>query len=248
MEKGNNKNITENLRRNLFLYMACILFAFSFFLILTTAKPIYERLKESENNNVRHNIEVRAMAVNEWIRHSMSVAVQVTSRSRIRQELEKYNNGTISLAQLKSFTEPKLSDAMNISKEIAGITRLDNSGKVVAQCGEMITSLPSEINYTGPFDTSLSTPIAQNGRQMLIVSAPIISRSKKYVGADLVLIDLYQLKNITNNASSENVAKTVLGYSYDGAVYGVFTEIKKIKDELVKGFSEEDLYRPGRNR
>jgi len=177
------------------------------------------------------------MAVNEWIRHAMDIAVQVTSRTRIRQELEKYNKGKISLAQLKAFTEPKLSDAMNISKEIVGITRLDNSGKPVAHCGEIITSLPSGSDYTGYFDTFLSTPIVQNGYHMVIVSAPILNRSKTYVGADLVLINLYQLKNIiANKASSAKVSKTVLGYRYDGAVYGVFTEIKKIKSDMVKDF------------
>ena len=128
----------KNLRRTLFLYLAAILLIFSLFLILTIASPIYRRLKESENNNLYHHVELTAMAVNEWGRRVMDIAVQVTSRTRIRQELEKYNNKEISLTQLKTFTEPKLSDAMNMSEEIIGITRLDPLGNVVAQCGENI--------------------------------------------------------------------------------------------------------------
>lgn len=76
------------------------------------------------------------MAVNEWSRRVKDLAFQVTSRTRIRQELEKFNNGQIPLNQLKAFTEPKLSDAMTLSTEIIGIIRLDKQGTPVAQCGE----------------------------------------------------------------------------------------------------------------
>jgi hypothetical protein len=221
----------ENLRRTLFLYLAAILLIFSLFLILTIANPIYQRLKESENNTVYNNVGLTAMAVNEWGRRVMDIAVQVTSRTRIRQELEKYNNNEISLPQLKTFTEPKLSDAMNMSEEIIGITRVDRLGKVVAQCGEPIQLQTCPIDYSVPFDTSVSTPVIQNGRHIVVVSAPIINRSKKYIGADLVLIDLYQLKSIiSRQMSSEKNHETILGYTSNGKVFKIFNEIKNISD------------------
>ncbi len=222
------------MRRTLFLYLAVILLIFSLFLILTIANPIYQRLKESENNNVYNNVELTAMAVNEWGRRVMDIAVQVTSRTRIRQELEKYNNNEISLPQLKTFTEPKLSDAMNMSEEIIGITRVDRLGKVVAQCGEPIQLQTCPIDYSVPFDTSVSTPVIQNGRHIVVVSAPIINRSKKYIGADLVLIDLYQLKSIiSRGTSSEKNYETILGYTSNGKVFKIFNEIKNIKNDEI---------------
>ncbi|WP_289021198.1 PAS domain S-box protein [Desulfobacter postgatei] len=234
MKKPYSQISLENLRRTLFLYLAVILLIFSLFLILTIANPIYQRLKESENNNVYNNVELTAMAVNEWGRRVMDIAVQVTSRTRIRQELEKYNNNEISLPQLKTFTEPKLSDAMNMSEEIIGITRVDRLGKVVAQCGEPIQLQTCPIDYSVPFDTSVSTPVIQNGRHIVVVSAPIINRSKKYIGADLVLIDLYQLKSIiSRGTSSEKNYETILGYTSNGKVFKIFNEIKNIKNDEI---------------
>ncbi len=233
------------MRRALFFYLAAILFIFSLFLILTIAQPIYERLKKAENNNVYYDAERTAMAVNEWSRRVMDIAIQITSRTRIRQELEKYNNKEISLTQLKEFTEPKLSDAMNMSREILGITRLDSSGKIVAQCGAIISESIDPVAYSTPFDTWISTPVIQNGHRAIIVSAPIINRSKQYVGADLVLIDLHQLKNIIQSRTdSGQIYETVLGYTSNSAVFKTFTDIKntdsgEINDLLKKALKGE---------
>ena len=224
----------ESLRKTLFLYLAAILFIFSLFLILTIANPIYDRLKKSENDNVYHDVGLIAMAVNEWGRRAMDIAIQITSRTRIRQELEKYNNKKIPLTQLKAFTEPKLSDAMNMSEEIIGITRLDSLGKIVAQCGERLSSPAPSIGYSVPFDTWVSTPFIQNGRHVVIVSAPIITRSKKYIGTDLVLIDLYQLKKIiSSKTDSKKNYETILGYTLNGIAFKAFTEIKNIKNDVI---------------
>jgi len=234
LKKAYNQISSDNLRRALSLYLAASLFLFSLLLILTIANPIYEHLKKSENDNVYHDAELTAMSVNEWSRRVMDIATQITSRTRIRQELEKYNNKIISLTQLKTFTEPKLSDAMNISEEIIGITRLDSSGKVVAQCGESLSSLTREIDYSIPFDTSVSTPVIQNGRHVVVVSAPIINRLKKHIGADLVLIDLYPLKNIISSKTAlEKNYETILGYRSNGTALKIFPEIKHIKNDVI---------------
>ena len=242
MEKAYSHISPGHLRRTLFFYLAAILFIFSLFLILTIATPIYERLKTSENNNVYHDVELTAMAVNEWGRRAMDIAIQITSRTRIRQELEKYNNKNISLTQLKAFTEPKLSDAMNMSHEITGITRLDSTGNIVAQCGQ---SLPLPIrskDYTQKFDTFVSTPVIQDDRHIVVVSAPIINRSKKQIGADLVLIDLYQLKKIINSktAAAKNY-ETILGYSSNGSFFKTFTGTTTIEFHNINALLEKAL-------
>lgn len=181
-----------------------------------------------------HDAALTAMAVNEWGRRVMDIAIQITSRTQIRQALEKYNNKEISLTQLKAFTEPKLSDAMNMSDEIIGITRLDRLGKIVAQCGESLPSAARPIDYSVSLDTSVSTPVIQNSRHLVVVSAPIINRSKEYIGTDLVLIDLYQLKNIIiNKIDSGKNGETILGYTSEGAVSKTFAEIENIKNDVV---------------
>jgi len=222
--------------------LAVILFIFSLFLVLTIANPIYERLKKSEHNSVYHDVELTAMAANEWSRRAMDIAIQITSRTRIRQELEQYNNQTVSLAHLKAFTEPKLSDAMNMSDEIIGITRLDRLGNAVAQCGERLPSQIRAMDYSVPFDTSVSTPVILNRRHVVVVSAPITNRSKKYIGADLVLIDLYQLiKIISSKTGPGKNYETILGHTSDGKIYRTFTEIKNIQNDVLSDLMKKAL-------
>ncbi|WDP89918.1 MAG: PAS domain S-box protein [Desulfobacter sp.] len=211
------------LRKTLFLYSALLFLIFSFSLILAITVPVYNRLKEAENSKVVHEAETRAMAVNEWSRRVKDLAFQVTSRTRIRQELEKYNNGQMSLNRLQSFTEPKLSDAMTLSREIIGIIRLDKNGKAVARCGEIFSFQTSPIDYTTPFDISLSRPFRKDSHCRVIVSAPIFNRAKDYLGADLVLIDLCYLKEIVKNrAGLKTGHKILLGVVSKGAVSVLF--------------------------
>jgi len=235
LKKAYKQISPERLRRTLFLYLAAILFIFSLFLILTIANPIYAHLKKSENNNVYHDAALTAMAVNEWGRRVTDLSVQITSRTQIRQALEKYNNKEISLTQLTAFTEPKLSDAMNMSEEIIGITRLDRLGKVVVRCGESLPPATRSIDYSISFDMSVSTPVIQNKRHIVVVSAPIINHSKEYIGTDLVLIDLYQLKNIISSSKTnpEKNYETILGYTSDNAISKTFPEIKNIKNDMI---------------
>ncbi len=76
--------------------------------------------------------------------------------------------------------------------------------------------------------------VIQNGRHIVVVSAPIINRSKKYIGTDLVLIDLYQLKKIiSSKTDSEKNYETILGYTSDGIASKAFTEIKNIKNDMM---------------
>jgi hypothetical protein len=116
---------SSHLRKKLLTYLAIGLLFLSISLIVSILLPTYSRLKAAEDNNIYHAAETRGMAINEWTRRAKELAWQVTSRTRIRQELEKLNRGEISIDQLNAFTRPKLVDAMDLSKEILGIVRLD---------------------------------------------------------------------------------------------------------------------------
>ena len=141
LETKKHLTSTSQLRKILFSYLAIGLLVLALSLSAATILPIYSRLKAAEDRNIQHAVTTRAMAITEWARHARALAWQITSRTRIRQELNKYNNGEISLDQVKSFTEPKLTDAMNLSKEILGVLRLDKKEQVVAKCG---LSIPKE--------------------------------------------------------------------------------------------------------
>ena len=155
-----------------------------------------------------HLAQVRSMAITEWCRWAKDVANQITSRTRIRQELEKYNKKEIDVKQLARFTKPKLQDAMNHSKEVIGILRLDAKDQIVTSCGygaDLFRSNHNAADYVFS-DTVLSKPIMMEDRPVIIVSAPIINRIGKRQGTDLVLIGLDLLRRIITN--SKELGKT----------------------------------------
>ncbi|MBN2711396.1 MAG: hypothetical protein JXR97_03045 [Planctomycetes bacterium] len=127
---------TMRLRKSLFIYLATALFTLTLALMVVIFIILFGHLKNAEDQSLCHNAQIRAMAVMEWNRRAKDLARQITSRTSIRQALEKYNRGEESLAELKKFTIPRLKDAMNLSEDICGIMRLDTKNNRVAECGD----------------------------------------------------------------------------------------------------------------
>ena len=215
---------SSRLKFFLFSYLAIGSLVLALTLSGTTILPLYSRLKAAEDRNIKHAVETRAMAISEWARRSKDLAWQITSRTRIRQELKKYNNGEISLDQVKSFTEPKLADAMNLSKEILGIVRLDNKEQLVAKCGLNVPKEKWPLSDTTFKNITASQPSITSDYFVFIVRAPILSRDGAYEGADLIVIDLSNLKEITSNYSGlGKTSQIILGCSScDNSINPVF--------------------------
>ncbi|MGR9073919.1 MAG: PAS domain S-box protein [Gammaproteobacteria bacterium] len=140
-------------------------------------------------------IELQTAALSTELSRLKNIAAQVTSRTRVREELEKYNEGRIDLESLSAFSGPMLTDAMRLTPDIVGIGRLDAEGNFLFQAGAPI---PVELWPDDYLSESirLGLPQEMNGRQILTVSAPIINRSGKKVGIDLVAFDCRELQSI----------------------------------------------------
>ena len=189
------------IRRRVFLYASLSMLVFCVVLLGVVSYPIYEKMKGAENRVVNESSLLHALALKEWYGRAVGLSKQITSRTRIRQELHKYLKGKLSLQSLRSFTEPKLQDAMMLSEEIVGVMRIDNKGTLVARCGKLVPNGVLTIDYTKRFDVELSRVFQMEGRTVAVVSAPIVSNSGEYLGADLVLFDLSTVQAIINNRS-----------------------------------------------
>jgi len=213
-------NSASRLRRVLFAYAVGTLFVFTIFLLFFVTNVTYGYLKESEEQNLRHAAEVKVIAVEEWLRRAKDIARQITSRTRIREELEKYNTGQLTLTELAAFTNPKLADAQSLSTDIVAIVRLDAQANPVAGCGmEIPEILPAIIDTPPPSRQAIkiSTPVSLLDLTVIIVSAPIINNDGQYVGTDLVFFDTATLNGIL---FPDNIAvEALLGYGTDGQVF-----------------------------
>jgi len=146
---------------------------------------LYRSQAEQLETTLMLLVEQQASILQAEISRLKNITAQITSRTRIRQELEKYLSGAVSLQQLNEFSSPKLNDAMRLAPEITGISRLDSDGNLLTQVGNPIPEKiwPKEFQSNS---IQLGTPHNVNGQEILTFSAPILNSEGKKVGIDLV--------------------------------------------------------------
>ena len=238
-------NSTRQLKYSLFIYLASALFVVTVLFSFVVYFILFDQLKEAEDHKLYHAAEMESIAVSQWARRAKDLALQVTSRTRIRQELEKYNRGEISLESLTDFTKPKLDDAMSVGREITGIARLDDDNIIVSLSGDadgFFTYDSSASAYTAD-SVKLSAPVNINGRDIIIASAPISGSEKRKEGTDLVFIDTYQLKKIVSPSTAENRIDIYLAM-FSGSRQAVLGKIKStgeynsVRDRYIEIFEK----------
>jgi PAS domain S-box-containing protein len=208
----NSQESSNRLRKALFFYLATALLVLVFSLALTITFTLFGHLKRAEDSRMIHAAQTRAMTIAEWCRRAKDLAWQITSRTRIRQELENYNQGNISRAEVRAFTAPKLQDAMDLSQDIIGILRLDNIHRIIAACGNG-AALPKTVKTIEDYvfnDIKLLEPFTINGRLSIVVSAPIRNRNGVRQGTDLVVLDADRLWEIFSNSKPPGRASSVV--------------------------------------
>lgn len=127
-----------------------------------------------------------------------SLAMQVTSRSSIRQKLESFRRSEIDLDELARFTAPRLTDAMRLDSDMVAIRRLANNGQLLVEAG---TAVPASMWHGKLPDKSIQIEVPQeiNGHLMLTLSAPILNRQGDRVGIDQVTFNAHRINEIIEN-------------------------------------------------
>ena len=219
-----DSRLSERLKKRLFLYASGALLVLTLGVGLSVVATLFGQLKQAEEAGLAHIAETRGLAVGEWYRRALDLARQVTSRTRIREELAAFNAGKRSLEDLAAFTRPKLEDAMNLSDEVVGLTRLDAAGRPVTSVG---TPVPDALTkrLARPSDAvRFSPPVVLGNGPGLVIAAPILSRTGQRVGTDLVAMDISRLLEIMEQGRNIHGAGTVgLGYA-DGRGVALFPD------------------------
>lgn len=125
---------------------------------------LYTSQVDTLRNQLLFSIELEAAALESELARLGSIASQVTSRTRIRQELERYNGGEIGIQALTDFTTPKLSDAMHSNNNVLGITRLSRDLTPLLSVGSEIPLHALATECLGVRDQIRDTTGRQGGR------------------------------------------------------------------------------------
>lgn len=162
-----------------------------------TIIPLGSMLRSSATHNLEHLRAVESLSLAQYANALSAVAVQITSRTRIRQELEAYNRGERTLGDLRAFSANKLHDAMIQAPSVRGISRRGPDGTVLIQVGEAVPAIVEEILPAGVEEPRLVGPVAvADGRHRIAVAAPIRSRTGSRAGTDVVVFDAVGLAAI----------------------------------------------------
>lgn len=185
--------------------------------------------------------ELQTSAIDAELARISNLTAQITSRTRIRQELERYNRNEITLQALVDFSLPKLADAMHSNRDMIGITRLSPTGRVLLQVGNPIDKdlWPSDFRSG---ELILGQPV--DGK--LVVAAPIRNRAMQITGYDLVMFSDERLRAVIHeffNRFDRN-GRIQVATLVDGRVvhfYDVGSATEGVPNELLKAELLEEI-------
>lgn len=210
----------NRIRRSIIIYSALGILVISTIVAAVAITPLYSRLKDNAENNLAHAARISAIAVDEIISRARDLAMQVTSRTQIRKRLEAYNRGEIQLEDLVTFSQGKLADAMNLSAEINGISRLGPEGKLLVQAG---MSLPDRHYWPIPdpddHEAVIRGPVDIGETPYLLIGANIFNEQSLHVGTDIIVFSLDSLRAVTTDYTGlGETGELALGYQWEGRV------------------------------
>ncbi|MBP0022034.1 MAG: hypothetical protein J7647_31315 [Cyanobacteria bacterium SBLK] len=187
---------TKNLQRIVIVASSLGILTIAGFVAIASVVPLSRRLRQAEEKNLIFAASTRKLVVEEYLSKAREVAAQITSRTRARRLLESFNQGEISLEEFASATQRILTDALQQSEEVVGITRLDRDRQARANVG---LPIPPEVFVIPPEDARV--PLAEDladieGTTYLAIGAPILNSQKERVGTDIVLYSIDRLQDI----------------------------------------------------
>jgi len=167
-----------------------------------TSFQFYQIRQQSLINQLHKELQFGALALGNKFNEYKRIARQITSRSHIRELLQRYNRGEISLTGLMAESEPKLIDAMRLSSEIKWITRLDQRHASIARIGDSLSMTMWPDEYLSA-SISLGLPAKHRAGELLTVAAAIMTPDAKRIGTDLVFFDTAGTMEIVDRLSNQ---------------------------------------------
>ncbi len=162
--------------------------------------PLLRSMRQFEESNLLHAVQIRTLAVEEYLNSIQEITLQIGSRSQLRRALEHYAQGRWSLDQLREFSDLRLDEARQASSTVRGLIRLSADGQTVAQNGlyPTIERNPEIFSrLTRPTsETYLVDPFVLRGELVLAVVNPIFSFEGAPIGQDIVFFSTAKLQRI----------------------------------------------------
>ncbi len=187
----------QKLRHAILVYATLAMVGISLVVAAAAIGPLAWRLRADARGELVHELTIRVMAASQTLAQARNLAEQVSSRTVIRERLEQYNRGAVTLAAVADFTRDKLADALNLSPELVGISRFAATGTPVVSVGEH-----AEDGLLPPLPRGGLLGLRRHlGQPFLVVAAPIRSRDGTIAGTDVVVVQAAALQAVVDAAA-----------------------------------------------
>ncbi|HAC30172.1 MAG TPA: GGDEF domain-containing protein, partial [Marinobacter hydrocarbonoclasticus] len=171
--------------------VAVVLTGISIAVVVST--PLINQIHTQAADTASLVADAKAESVRAVFDQHQDLARQTASRSELARVMVEYNRGNLALADLRTFSRPRLDDAAKNIDNLAAIVRFDASGAEVVRVGPLDDQLPADLPMPSGLDIQ-SYPVGVNNkaRPLLHVIAAI-RVDKQIVGYDLLLFELSPL-------------------------------------------------------
>ena len=214
-----DRDISKRMQTSIIAYSALGICAIGLIVSSVSIIRFYGMLKKAGEKNLIQTVNTRSLAIDEYLSRVEDIAQQITSRTEARERLDAYNKGKVKRKDLTRFSRNNLNEAMRISEEVAGITRLDPKGEPVVQVGLPIPEKEWPSNAGRFSGMVVHGPISLNDISYIIVSTPIFGAESQRVGTDLVLFRMSGLqKHVKDYTGMGETGEIILGQFIDRGV------------------------------
>lgn len=156
----------------------------------STTVPMYYSIRSHIEQVNLTNATAQASAIDNHFARLHSLAAQFTSRTEIRKRLEAYLDGTLSLAQLQEFSQPRLAEPASHIPDLRAMVRVTPQHEVVAAVGELAEQVRTlDLTAITQKVVSLNDPVID----LIRVTAEIRSPEGVLVGWDMLYFDTQSL-------------------------------------------------------
>ncbi|MFP4210241.1 MAG: sensor histidine kinase [Alkalispirochaeta sp.] len=169
------------------------------FVILALLFPVRRLLETRDISRFEVEACLIRSEVEDFFGIQDQIAAQIPSRTRIREELVRLDSGKISLSEYRSYTDPKLGDAVAATDDIIAVVRYDRSGRLVAAANPLDLVVPDRLDAD---ERSDGAPVTRYGGTVegnagsiryYATIIPIVEPDEPVIGYDLVALSLETL-------------------------------------------------------
>ncbi len=220
-----HQHTTERLQRYIILYSVLGIFLVGVVIAGVGLWFYADSLQQRQQGHLAKELHFRQVVIEQSLTRLRDIATQISSRTRVREILEAYNKRSISRNAMTESMAPIMSDAMDRTPDVLGITRMDSAARQVFKIGLKIPEGSWFEAQAQPDRATVYGPVYLRGTAYLIVTSPVLNRSALQVGSDVVLFSARSISAVFMNPATIKSSSTLeLGQLRDGRIERIFSD------------------------